>query len=52
MSVGNISGRQRNLMNEAQDTITMGKALGLDFEGNEVEAINKIIQMKKMVKQG
>ena len=47
MSVSNISGRLWKLMNEAQDTITMGKVLGLVFERWEAKAINKIIQMEE-----
>lgn len=40
------SSRSRRLIKEAKATVQMGQSLGINFEGKEVEAIEKIVKME------
>lgn len=42
-----LSRGSRRLIMEARATVQMGKSLGINFEGKEDEAIEKIIHMER-----
>lgn len=41
-----LSRRRRKLLDEAQDTIHLGKSLGIKFEGKESEVMSKLVDME------
>lgn len=41
-----LSRRRRKLLEEAQGTITLGKSLGINFEGKESEVMSKLVDLE------